>query len=112
VDEDVSRFWQRVESLKKGSWRELADLVFFDYDLMMAQKSMNRLPKIADLCHFARKLHTSVEWLVSGYESESIASLRLGSKLDERLKKIIDILEGADESLLQEVESLIEPHVK
>lgn len=112
MDEDVSRFWQRVESLKKGSWRELADLVSFDYDLMMAQKSMNRLPKIVDLCHFARKLHTSVEWLVSGYESESIASLRIASKLDERLKKIIDILEGADESLLQEVESLIEPHVK
>jgi hypothetical protein len=112
VDEDVSRFWQRVDSLKNGSWRELADLVSFDYDLMMAQKSMNRLPRISDLCHFARKLHTSVEWLVSGYESESPASLRLGNRLDERLKKIIDFLEGADESLLREVESLIKTRVR
>ena len=112
MDDDVSRFWQRVETLKPGSWKELADLVAVDFEFMMTQKSMNRLPRIADLCHFAKKLHTSVEWLISGYESESTASLRLGYNLDARLKGILDALEGADESLLQKVESLIQSSIR
>lgn len=111
MEDDVSRFWQRVETLKTGSWKELADLIAVEYDLMMTQRSMNRLPRIADLCQFAKTLHTSVEWLISGYESESTASLRLGYNLDPRLKGILEALEGADESLLQEVELLIKQHV-
>jgi transcriptional regulator with XRE-family HTH domain len=111
MEDDVSRFWQRVETVKPGSWKELADSVGVDFELMMTQKSMNRLPRIADLCHFAKRLHTSVEWLVSGYESESAAALRLGSNLDVRMKRIIEALENADESLLQKVESLIQSSI-
>lgn len=112
MEDDVSRFWQRVETLKPGSWKELADLVAVDFDLMMTQKYMNRLPRIADLCHFAKKLHTSVEWLVSGFESESAAALRLGNYLDDRLRRIFQALENADESLLQKVEALIQSSIQ
>jgi transcriptional regulator with XRE-family HTH domain len=107
AEDEGARFWERIESLREISWKELADKASADFSVMVAQKSMNRLPKITDICRYAETLGTSVEWLISGRQSETAFSKHLYDSLDERQKQIIDKLLHSDAQVLNKIEKIL-----
>jgi len=109
-DDESSRFWERIDSIRTMSLKELAESIQVDYNVMIAQKAMNRIPRINELCRYARALNTTVEWLVSGRESEILITNNLLANLDSRLSTIINAVLQADSEILSEIERIL--HIK
>ncbi len=107
AEDEGSRFWERIESLRNLSWKELSDKASVDFSVMIAQKSMNRLPKITDICRYAEILGTSVEWLICGRQPESTFSKHLCADFDDQQKQIFDKLLHADPQLLSKIEEVL-----
>ena len=106
-DDLSSRFWERVDSIRTISLKELAEAIQVDYNVMIAQKAMNRIPRIDELCRYAHALSTSLEWLVSGRESETLFAGNLLANLDSRLSTIINAVIQADSEVLSEIERIL-----
>ena len=106
-DDESSRFWERVDSIRTLSLKEIAESIQVDYNVMIAQKAMNRIPKINEHCRYARILNTTVEWLVSGRESEALAMNNPLANLDSRLTTIIEAVIQADSQILSEIERIL-----
>lgn len=107
AEDEGARFWERIESLREISWKELSEKAFVDFSVMVAQKSMNRLPKIIDICRYAETLGTSVGWLITGRQLESAFSKHLYEELDDQQKQILDKLLHADAHVLSKIEKVL-----
>lgn len=59
-------FWNRVDSKKNCSSKELADKVGMNYSSMLTMRSRCNLPNMEMMIRFSKELGASIDWLLTG----------------------------------------------
>ena len=60
------KFWKRVDSLNKGTAKELAEIVGLNYVTMLGMRTKCTFPKLEKIVSISKALNVSIDYLLLG----------------------------------------------
>lgn len=104
---DALHFWQRIDSLNKETLKDLCEKSKVDYKRVMHNRTDCRIPKAEDLLYLAKSLGSSVEYLLTGENSNTFSPEAQFVETNETMRTLVRYCMN-DTRLLPALELVIE----
>ncbi|MCR4676143.1 MAG: helix-turn-helix domain containing protein [Sphaerochaetaceae bacterium] len=98
---NAKEFWARVAiSMRHANVKSLKHFCASNnipYQTIINQKCKGSIPSTEVICIFARELGVSIDWLVTGFESDE----------DRRIREVINLIEKMSPKEIEEIKNLL-----